>query len=64
MNGVLLHHRIREIDPDLAERTLFVSGRRPSEDRLGYFRSAGGGFLEKPFDGAAVARAVRKLVSP
>ena len=58
MDGVMLHHQIRQIDTDLASCTIFMSGLLPSEDNLGYYLSQSGGFLAKPFDVAEVRRRV------
>ena len=58
MDGVMLHHQIRQIDTDLASCTIFMSGLLQSEDNLGYYLSQSGGFLAKPFDVAEVRRRV------
>jgi len=59
MNGVMLHHQIRQIDGELASRTIFMSGLLQSEGNLGYYMSQSGGFLAKPFDIRDVLRQVR-----
>ena len=58
MDGVMLHHQIRQFDTDLASCTIFMSGLLQSEDNLGYYLSQSGGFLAKPFDVAEVRRRV------
>ena len=58
MDGVMLHHQIRQIDTDLASCTIFMSGLLQSEDNLGYYLSQSGGFHAKPFDVAEVRRRV------
>ena len=63
MNGVMLHHEMRRLDSELAERTLFISGHAQSDDDLGYFSSSGSGFLAKPFEIADVLREVHKLLA-
>jgi CheY-like chemotaxis protein len=63
MNGVMLHHELRRVDSELAERTLFISGRAQSADDLDYFSSAASGFLSKPFEVADVLREVFKLLT-
>ena len=54
MNGVMLHHELRRVDAELAERTLFISGLTQSDDDLDYFSSLASGFLPKPFEVADV----------
>ena len=63
MNGVMLHHELRRLDSELAERTLFISGHAQSDDDIGYFSSAGSGFIAKPFEIADVLREVYKLLA-
>lgn len=58
MDGVMLHHQIRQLDPELAASTIFMSGLLQSDDNLGYYMSQSGGFLAKPFDIAEVLRRV------
>jgi DNA-binding response OmpR family regulator len=58
MDGVMLHHQIRQMDAELAASTIFMSGLLQSEDNLGYYMSHSGGFLAKPFDIAEVLRRV------
>ncbi len=62
MDGVMLHHRIRQMDADLARHCIFMSGQVQSDDNLGYYSSYSGGFLSKPFDIRDVLRAVRGLL--
>jgi DNA-binding response OmpR family regulator len=50
MDGVMLHRQIRQMDGELAGRTLFTSGMVQSEHALGYYATYGMGFLSKPFD--------------
>ena len=61
LNGVMLHSRIRQFDPELALHTLFISGHSQTEDDLSYY-SAVGGFIEKPFDLSEVVAAIRSLI--
>lgn len=58
MDGVTLHQRIRGVDAELADATVFMSGQLQSDDHLGYYMSQSGGFLAKPFDLAEVLRRV------
>jgi DNA-binding response OmpR family regulator len=62
MNGVMLHHQIRQIDAELASRTIFMSGLLQSDGNLGYYMSQSGGFLAKPFDVRDVVRQVRMVI--
>jgi len=62
MDGVMLHHQIRQMDAELAARTIFMSGLLQSDGNLGYYMSQSGGFLAKPFDIRDVLRQVRALL--
>ena len=58
----MLHRQIRQMDPELAGRTVFMSGLLQSEANLGYYMSSSGGFIAKPFDIRQVLRAIRNLL--
>lgn len=62
MDGVMLHRQIRQMDAELASRTLFMSGYVQSDSNLDYYTAQGGGFIAKPFDIRAVVRAVRQAL--
>jgi DNA-binding response OmpR family regulator len=62
MDGVMLHHQIRQMDGELAAHTIFMSGLLQSEGHLGYYMSHSAGFLAKPFDIREVLQQVRALV--
>jgi DNA-binding response OmpR family regulator len=62
MNGVMLHHQIRQMDSELAARTIFMSGLLQSDGNLGYYLSQSGGFIAKPFDIREVIRQVRAVL--
>jgi len=62
MDGVMLHHQIRQMDAELASCTIFMSGLLQSDDNLGYYMSQSGGFLAKPFDIADVLRRVLSVL--
>ena len=62
MDGVMLHHQIRQMDAELASCTIFMSGLLQSDDKLDYYRSQSGGFLAKPFDIADVLRRVLSVL--
>ena len=49
MDGVMLHRQIRQMDRELAQRTLFMSGMVQSDHNLGYYAAQSAGFLSKPF---------------
>jgi DNA-binding response OmpR family regulator len=59
MDGVMLHNQIRQMDAELASRSIFMSGLLQSDSNLGYYMSQSGGFLAKPFDIRDVLRQVR-----
>jgi DNA-binding response OmpR family regulator len=62
MDGVMLHHQIRQMDAELASRAIFMSGLLQSDGNLGYYMSQSGGFLAKPFDIRDVLRQVRAVL--
>ena len=61
MNGLMLHSRIRQLDPELAQNTVFISGHAQTDDDLSYY-AAVGGFIEKPFELSDVVAAIRTLI--
>lgn len=61
MNGVMLHRQIRQMDGELADRSLFTSGLVQSDDHLGYYSAFAGGFISKPFDVQDILEALRML---
>ena len=63
MDGVMLHHQIRQMDAELAARTIFISGLLQTEGNLGYYMSQSAGFLAKPFDLRDVLRQVREVIA-
>jgi len=62
MNGVMLHRQIRQMDPELADRTIFMSGFLQADTNIDYYTSFGGGFLAKPFDVRDVVDAIRNVL--
>jgi CheY-like chemotaxis protein len=62
MDGVMLHRQMRQMDEELAQRTIFMSGFVQSDSNLGYYASQGGGFLSKPFDVSDVLESVRRVL--
>ncbi len=61
-NGVMLHRQIREMDPELAQATLFISGVAQSDQHLDYFGADGIGFLSKPFNIREVVTRLQKIM--
>lgn len=61
MDGVMLHRQIRQMDGELAGRSLFTSGLVQSDDNLGYYSAFAGGFISKPFDVQDILEALRML---
>jgi chemosensory pili system protein ChpA (sensor histidine kinase/response regulator) len=61
MNGILLHRKLRKIDPELARRTIFMSGLVEAQSHGSYFDSESAGFLPKPFDTWALVGAICML---
>jgi CheY-like chemotaxis protein len=61
MNGVMLHRRIREMDPELAQRTIFMSGLVEAQSYGSYDDSECAGFLPKPFDVWALVGTISAL---
>jgi CheY-like chemotaxis protein len=61
MDGVMLHRQIRQMDEELAGRSLFTSGLVQSDDNLGYYSAFAGGFISKPFDVQDILEALRML---
>jgi len=62
MDGVMLHRQIRQMDAELADRSIFMSGLVQSDDNLGYYTAYSGGFLSKPFDIRDVLAAIRGVL--
>ncbi len=62
MNGVMLHRQIRQMDEELAHRTLFTSGQMQTGQNLDYYSAFGGGFLSKPFEVEEVLGALETAI--
>lgn len=60
MDGIMAHERIRALDPQLAGRTIFVSGWVKSPEIREYLVSIGS-FLPKPFSVDELVRVARSL---
>lgn len=63
MNGMMLHREIRQMDVELADNTLFISGATQTESNLDYFHAFGSGFLPKPFQVEDVLKSLNALWS-
>ena len=61
MDGVMLHRRLREMDSELASRTLFISGLVQTDKNLGYYEAYGHGFVPKPFQAHEILAALNSL---
>lgn len=61
-NGVVLHSRIRRMDPELAASTLFISGASDAAGTIANYQYESSGFLPKPFEVADLVREVRRLL--
>ena len=61
MDGLQLHREFRQMDDELAQNTLFISGHGQSDQNLGYYSTYGVGFLSKPFNIEEVVDALESL---
>jgi len=59
MDGVMLHRAIRQMNPELAGRTIFMSGLIQPENDLSYYARQDAPFLLKPFHLRDVLAAIR-----
>jgi CheY-like chemotaxis protein len=62
MTGMDLHRVLREVDPRQADAMVFVTGGAFTSEGRAFIDAVQNPVLEKPFDSAAVRRAVRALV--
>lgn len=63
MSGMLLHAKLRVLDPELYKRTVFISG-YVSLAELREHLSTSPAFLEKPFKARDLLEIVEKLLPP
>ena len=61
--GEYLHQQIRDIDSDLANRVIFITGDTVGVERTGLALATGNPVIEKPFDLAEIQRHLRLLTS-
>ena len=64
MDGVMLHRQIRQMDGELAAKTLFMSGMVQSDQNLGYYATQSAGFVSKPFQVNQVLEALATVLKP
>jgi DNA-binding response OmpR family regulator len=64
MDGVMLHRQIRQIDEELAGRSIFMSGLVQDDSSMDYYASFGGAFVAKPFDISQVIEAIETVLKP
>jgi DNA-binding response OmpR family regulator len=62
MDGLTLHYKIRIMDQELADNSIFISGLIQKKDHLEYFYTQSAGFLPKPFRVKDLLFAVQKLL--
>ncbi|HUC44827.1 MAG TPA: response regulator [Candidatus Sulfotelmatobacter sp.] len=62
MDGMMLHRQIRQMDEELAGRTIFMSGLLQTEANLGYYRAESAGFVGKPFDLRDVLEQIQRVL--
>jgi len=63
LNGVMLHRQLRQMDEELAGRTLFTSGLLQNASDMDYYSAYGAGFLAKPFSQFEVIDALRRTLA-
>ncbi len=64
MDGIMLHRQIRQMDEELADKTVFMSGMTQDGSRMDYYAAVGGAFLAKPFDVGQVLEAIQAVLNP
>lgn len=64
MDGIMLHRQIRQMDEELADKTVFMSGMAQDGSRMDYYAAVGGPFLAKPFDVTQVIEAIGAVLNP
>lgn len=61
MNGFILAQEVKRINPNLADRILFISGILFGQSTVDHLGSIGAGFLSKPFQLESLIEAVDKI---
>ena len=62
MDGLTLHYKIRIMDKELADNSIFISGLIQKKDHLDYFFTQSAGFLPKPFRIKDLIFSIQKLL--
>jgi two-component system OmpR family response regulator len=62
-NGLTLYRRLQRLRPQLAPRTVFITGMLDDEEIGRFVKRVGNPLLVKPFDLDALVQAVRRAVS-
>ncbi len=60
MDGILVHNRVKALDPALARQTIFISGWTKAPEVHAYLESVGS-FLPKPFSIQDLLRIARSM---
>ena len=60
MDGIMVHSRVRALDPDLARHTIFISAWARTPEVRDYLRTVGT-FLPKPFSVGDLLRLARSM---
>ena len=61
MNGFILAQEVKRLNPNLADRILFISGILFGQSTVDHLGSIGAGFLSKPFQLESLIEAVDKI---
>lgn len=61
-DGVILQGRLKQLEPGLKDRTIFMTGFTSREPVIAYLKSLSARFIHKPFGRAELLDAVRRLV--
>jgi DNA-binding response OmpR family regulator len=59
MDGLYLYQRLRELDPELAQRMIFISGRLLNDEVWALFDRVGCPVIRKPFSVADIEMGMR-----
>lgn len=63
MNGFILSQEIKRVNPNLADKILFISGILFGQSTVEHLGTVGAGFLSKPFQIDSLIEAVDKIAS-
>jgi CheY-like chemotaxis protein len=62
MNGIELFQRLREVAPEMAERTIFFTGAAITADMRAFLENVKNELLEKPFEPDALRATLRRFI--